>query len=101
MHILYAGSKRLFSCRVCVQNPVRSAKLVATLFQSVGWRPALPADANNAAAKLMLSFLKDLVTEMTLRWQNAHLTKMIQSMVKHTPCIRTLLTQVFMTAQGP
>lgn len=68
---------------------------MATFFQSLGWgQPDFPADAMDAAAKLMLSLLRDMAKEMTPSWQTLHLDSLIQGMVKVLPSVRTLLTQV-------
>lgn len=71
--------------------------LVVIFFQSLGWgQSAFPADAEDAAVKLMLSLLKDMGKEMTPRWQSAHLDRVINTIVEWLPNSKTLLTQVHM-----
>ena len=93
----FTGERRLFSCSLCFESPVELPKLVAKFFHSLGWgESAISADTEDAAAKLMLSLLKDMGKEMPWRWQKAHLDRVIESMVTLLPRSKTLLNQVYM-----
>ena len=87
----------LFWLQFCIDSPFSLPKLVATFFQSLGWgQSAFSADADDAAAQLMLSVLKDMGKEMPPRWQSMHMDRVIQSLVRLLPQSKALLTQVCM-----
>ena len=95
--VAYTGERRLFGCSLCIEKPVELPKLVAEFFHSLGWgQPAFPADIEDAAAKLMLSLLKDMGKEMPWRWQKVHLDRVVESMVRLLPRSKALLNQVYM-----
>ena len=95
--VVCIGDKRFFSCSLCRESPERLPKLVAKFFQSLGWgQSAFSPDAEDLAAKLMLSLLKDMSKEMPARWQKTHLDMVVESMVRLLPRSRSLLQQVYM-----
>ena len=73
--------------------------LVATFFHSLGWgQSAFSADAEDSAAKLMLSLLKDMGMEMSPWWQKTYLDTAIESMVRLLPRSERLVKQVGMAS---
>lgn len=97
VEVAFTGERCLFSCSLCFECPVELPKLVARFFHSLGWgQSAFSADTEDAAAKLMLSLLKNMCTEMSWQWQKANLDRVLDRMVRMLPGSRTLLNQVYM-----
>ncbi len=92
--MLTAGEKCLFDYSLRMANPIRYAKLVATLFKSVGLgQPGFAAEARDPAVQLMLCLLCNM-KDMGMRWQRDNLETVFRNMMQLLPSIMALLTEV-------
>ena len=84
----------MFSSKICSQDPLRYALLVAAFFT------VMTADGMDmteldmrSSSKLMLCLLADL-TNMPISWQRDHLGPLMSKMVEECPSITRVMQQV-------